>query len=389
MKIENVQVLELSFPHPEGHKWEKGEVSAHGWDQVIVVIDTDDGIRGIGESYHLKNPRVVSAAIRSTLAPLLIGRDPMESESIWEFLYGRTQQLGSTAVAALAGIDTAIYDIVSKAAGVPLYKLLGGKDRAIPTYVGGHVLGWRSVDNLDDLVAEAQIYVDRGFKALKIRGGRGLPDRGDIESVKALREAFGPKIDILVDANNEYKDFNTAAKMAAALEPYGIFWLEDCFTFSSAVHPDEIARLSGSTNVRIATGGNTFSRFGLEALLKAGGVDVVMANTAKAGGVSEVRKMQALVSASNGKYSAHCDGGLNAFSNLHAFASAPPHITESMHLEWDPIWPFADLVTRPLEVDDGYVLLPKEPGLGTELVEGVEARFASSEDTWFKMEEKF
>ena len=389
MKIENVQVLNLSFQHPEGHKWEKGEVSARGWDQVLVVIDTDQGIRGIGESYHLKNPAVVVSAITQTLAPLLVGREATDIEAIWEFLYGRTQQLGATAVAAIAGIDTALHDILSKAAEIPLYRLLGGHERAIPTYVGGHVLGWRSIDDLDDLVAEAKVYVDQGYKALKIRGGRGLPDRGDIESVKALREAYGDKIDILVDANNEYKDFQTAARMAEALEPFGVFWLEDCFTFSSAVHPKQISELSRNTRMRIATGGNTFSRFGMQQVLEAGGVDVVMANTAKAGGISEVRKIQALVSAANGKYSAHCDGGLNAFSNAHVFASAPPHITEGMHLEWDPIWPFEELVTSPLVVDDGFVILPDEPGLGTELRPDAEKRHAASQDTYFKLSEKF
>lgn len=389
MKIENVRVLNLSFKHPAGHTWEKGEVSARGWDQVIVVIDTDQGIRGIGESYHLKNPSVVAAAVADTLAPLLVGREATDIEAIWEFLYGRTQQLGATAVAAIAGVDTALHDILSKAADLPLYKLLGGHERAIPTYLGGHILGWRSLDDLDDLVAEATGYVNQGYTALKLRGGRGLPDRGDIESVKALREAFGSKIDILVDANNEYKDFQTAARMAEALEKYNVFWLEDCFTFSSAVHPKEIARLSASTLMRIATGGNTFSRFGMQQVLEAGGVDVVMANTAKAGGISEVRKIQAMISAANGKYSAHCDGGLNAFSNAHVFAAAPPHITEGMQLEWDPIWPFEELVTRPMQIDDGHVILPDEPGLGTELREDLEKTHQGTDDTYFKLTEKF
>lgn len=384
MKISNVDVLVMSFQHPEGHRWDKGEVSAIGWDQVVVRLGTDDGLVGIGESYHLKNPLAVAATIEHTFAPMLLGRDPFDVERIWQTLFARAQQLGSTAVGALAGVDTACFDLMGQALGVPLYRLLGGRtlDR-VKVYAGSHALGWRDPDDLDDLVDEARRYVDMGVQALKIRGGRALPDPGDLETVKALREAFGDRIDILVDANNEYKDHDTSIRMARALAEFDIYWLEDCFAFSAAFHPKEMARLAQESPVNIASGGNVFSRFGLQQLLDAGGVDVVMANTAKAGGVSEVKKIQALCSAANRKFSSHCDGGLNTLSNLHAFASGPPHIVDGMYFEWDPVWPLEQLLATPPVLRDGYMELPEAPGLGSALRDGVAEEHPLRPDTWY------
>lgn len=387
MKIAKVDVLVMSFDHPPGHKWEKGEVSSEGWDQVVVQLTTDDGLVGIGESYHLKNPLAVAATVEHTFAPMLVGRSPYDVERIWQTLFARAQQLGSTAVGALAGVDTACFDLMGQALGVPVYQLLGGRtlDR-VKVYAGGHVLGWRDPDNpaeMEDIVAEAQRYVDMGIRALKIRGGRALPHRGDLETVRVLREAFGDSIDILVDANNEYRDHDSSIRMARALDEYNIYWLEDCFAFSAAFHPQEMARLSAEAPMNIASGGNVFSRFGLQQLLNAGGVDVIMANTAKAGGISETKKIQALTSAANRKFSSHCDGGLNTLSNLHVFASAPPHTVDGMYFEWDPVWPLDQLLADPPVLRDGYVELPTTPGLGSALREGVLEDHPLKSGTWY------
>jgi D-galactarolactone cycloisomerase len=385
MRIEEVRVIQLTFKHPAGHRWEKGEVSANGWDQVLVEIRTDDGLSGLGESYHLKNPRAVAALIEHTFAPLLIGRDPFAVEQAWQAMFQRSQQLGSAAIGAISGVDTAIHDVIAKSLGLPLYKFLGGADgfRA-RAYVGGHALGWRELDDLDDLIAEARRYVDAGFTALKIRGGRALPHRGDIESVRVLREAFGDRIEILVDANGEYLDYKTAVRMARELSAFNVYWLESPFTFSTSFHPEELARLSQDSPIRIASGGSTFGRFGLQRLLDTGGSDIIMANVAKAGGISEMRKLQAMISAHNGKLSPHTDGGVNAYANLHSFAAAPPHIIADMYFEWDPVWPFTTAFTAPPVVQDGWITVPNVPGLGAELAPEVISTYAMDDGTWFK-----
>lgn len=380
-----MDVLALTIPHPEGHRWVKGELSALGWDQVIVRIATSNGLVGLGESYHVKNTSAVVAAIESSLRPLLIGESPFTIERHWQRMFQRVQQMGSAGIAAISGVDTALHDVVSRDLGIPLVTLLGGDpERRVPLYVGGHALGWRDIDDLDDLVTEARHYVDRGFKALKLRGGRALPDRGDVDSVKALREAFGDEIDILVDANGEYDDLTTSLRMAKELQDYNVFWLESPMTFSTAFHPEETADLSRRSLMRIASGGSTFSRFGFKRLSDAGGSDVLMVNTAKAGGISETRKILAMASASNTAYSPHCDGGLNAYSNLHMFGAAPPHIVKRMYMEWDPLWPFANVFTSPPNMSDGYANISSGPGIGTDLLPGIEDRYPLQTDVWFK-----
>jgi L-alanine-DL-glutamate epimerase-like enolase superfamily enzyme len=389
MRITDIRVDVLTFPHPPGHKWEKGAISATGWDQVIVHVDTDESITGIGEAYHLKNPTVVAEVVTSRLKPLVVGHDPFDVASLWERMFSRVTQIGAAGVAAIAGIDTACWDVIGRALGQPVHRLLGrGGDEPVrvPAYVGGHVLGWQPLDELDKLVEETQGYVDAGFRAIKIRGGRGLPHRGDIESVRALRDAFGDELTILVDANTEYRDYKTALRMCHELDALGVGWIEDCFAFSVAFTSAEMARLAQESPIPVASGGNVFSRFGVKALIAAGGVDVITANTAKTGGISEVRHIQSLASAFNITYTAHCDGGLNTLSNLHVFAAAPPHLTQKVFFEWDPIWPLEELLTHPPVVEDGWITVPDRPGLGSDLVEGVQERRALRADSWFRTE---
>ena len=373
MRISDVKVHIMTFPHPPGHEWNKGDTSAQAWDQIVVEVHTDEGIVGIGESYHLKNPMSVATTVEQSLRPLLLGRDPFNIESLWNDMFQRTHQLGFAASGSIGGVDTALHDIKGQALGVPIYELLGGRTTPthVPAYVGGHCLGWRALDDLDDLVAECKVYVDQGFKGLKLRGGRPGRHGGDIESVKAVREAFGDSIDILIDANGEYKDSHTALTMARLLAEHDVFWLESPLTYSTSYHPAELARVSREAPIRIATGGNLFNRFGARQLLEAGSSAVVMLNVSKAAGISETKKIQALLSAFNSKYSPHCEGGFNALANLHAFASAPPHLTHGMYFEWDPLWPNADLMTEAPKVVDGCVVLPDGPGLGSKMKPGV------------------
>lgn len=384
MKITDVETIALSIPHPEGHQWLKGEISSQGWDLLIIRVHTDEGISGIGEAYHLKNPYAVVSTIEHSLKPLLIGQDPFETEQLWTKMFSRTLQLGSAAIAGIAGIDTALWDIKGKALNMPVHRLLGGAAMTeIPLYTGGHVLGWRPLDNLADLVEEAERYVSRGFKALKMRGGRGLPNRGDIESARALREAFGDSIELLIDVNSEYGDYSSCERMARALEEMNLYWLEDPFRFTIHYHNEETARLSREAKVPISTGGNVYGRFSIKRIIEHGGVDYVMANVSKAGGVSEVRKIINLIETWGLKYSPHCDGGLNAMANFHLFASAPPHVTANVYHEFDPVYPYDQLLTDPPVIRDGKAVLSDKPGFGTDLLEDLEKRFPLAEDTWF------
>ncbi|MEX2452039.1 MAG: mandelate racemase/muconate lactonizing enzyme family protein [Rhodospirillales bacterium] len=384
MKITRIETIPLTFPHPKGHRWDKGGIMSHGWDQVIVRVHTDEGISGIGESYHLKAPETVVAAIENSLAPLVIGADPFDTDQLWTKMFARTIQLGAAAIGAIAGIDTAFWDIKGKVLGLPVYKLLGGAHtKEVPLYVGGHTLGWRDLDNMADLVAEARGYYEQGYRAFKLRGGRGYPKKGDVDSVRAMREAFGDGIEILIDVNSEYGEYTAAMRAIRQLDGYNVHWVEDPFRFSIPNNIEDMAKLSLNSPVPIATGGNVFGRVPVKRLMERGGIDYVLSNVAKSGGVTEVRKIITLVEAWNRKYVPHCDGGLNTLANIHLYASAPPHVVENAYMEWDPVWPLADLLTHPPAVKNGKALLPERPGFGSDLIAGVEKEFALDRTTWF------
>jgi D-galactarolactone cycloisomerase len=384
LKITDIEVIPLTIPHAPGHQWIKGGTSATGWDLLVVRVHTDEGISGIGEAYHLKNPWAVMPTIEHSFKPMLIGADPFDTEQLWAKMFLRSIQMGSVAIAAMGGIDTALWDIKGKALGLPVYKLLGGAStKEIPLYAGGHVLGYRTLDNLADLVEEAQRYVKRGFKALKMRGGRGYPNRGDIESAQTLRKAFGDDVELLIDVNSEYGDYATAERMAHELEPIHLYWLEDVFSFTIQNNNEEFARFARETKVPIATGGNIYGRSTVKRLVEHGGIDYVMANVSKAGGITEVRKIITLIDTWKLKYSPHCDGGLNALGNFHLYASAPPHTTTNVYHEFDPVYPYDQLLTHPPVIKDGKGIVPERPGLGSDLLDDVEKRFPFQSDTWF------
>ncbi len=384
MKITDIETIALSIPHPPGHTWLKGGTSATGWDLLIVRVHTDEGISGIGEAYHLKNPWAVIPTIEHSLKPLLIGQDPFDTELLWARMFIRTIQLGSVAIAAMAGIDTALWDIKGKALGLPVYKLLGGATvKEIPLYAGGHVLGYRTLDNLSDLVKEAEKYTRRGFKALKLRGGRGYPHRGDLESAKAHRNAFGEDVEILIDVNSEYGDYATAERMIQEFEPIKLYWIEDLLSFNIHNNTEETVRLARQSRIPLATGGNIYGRATVKRIVEQGGVDYIMTNVSKAGGISEVRKIVTLVDTWKLKYSPHCDGGLNALANFHLYASAPPHVTANVYHEFDPGYPYEQLLAHPPVIRDGKAMVSDRPGLGSDLLAGLEKKFPYKSDTWF------
>lgn len=334
--------------------------------EVIIRLRTDEGISGIGhvDSLH-HHPRVAVSIVQNILKPVVIGEDPFNIEHVWEKMYEACgYPLGIT---ALGGVNVAMWDIVGKKLGVPIYKLLGGDQTVVlRPYIGTYSLGWRALTDMHDLVEEAKSYVKEGYTAIKIRGGRGLPKhREDIEAVKALRNEFGDEIDILIDANGGYT-FSEALIMASELEKYNVFWLEDP-VYESAIK----AKIAEKVNIPIHSGGakGSLSRFDLKNFLEMGGTDIIGAGTEHGGGISEMMKMIAMVSAWDLKLAPHAHEVLGSLATFHAFLAAPKRITDGMYMEWDPGAPWEELLTDPPRFKDGRIVISDKPGLGTDVKE--------------------
>ena len=380
MRITSVRTLLISEALDE--PWQMGLGTAYKGDEVLVVVDTDEGVTGLGASYHAHTPHAISSIIDSKLAPLVVGESPLQIQALWEKMFFGTIHLGGGAAQALAGIDIALWDILGKVTGQPVYRLLGAGESAteanpegaprMTAYVGCQTLGIR--DDLESLIAEAKGYVAAGFPAVKLRGGAGV--EADVRAVRAVREAVGPDVDIMVDANARYS-WPEAVKLVKRLEEHDTAWLEDPFDFTVAYHREEIAKLRALSSTPIASGGNVHTRFDMRDLVDKGGVDHLTPDVVKSAGISESMKIAALASANNIVVSTHTYNGLTQVANLHFAAAVPAHVRG--YVEWDAgaVNAFRDeLVVPAVDVIDGVITVPSGPGLGVQLASDLEERFA-------------
>ncbi|MEM2881625.1 MAG: mandelate racemase/muconate lactonizing enzyme family protein [Candidatus Bathyarchaeia archaeon] len=337
-------------------------------DAVLVRIETGDGLVGIGEAHHAKSPTVIEKLINANLRPLLLGRDPFQIELIWQTLYSQyspaspTHGVGSAGVIALSGVDIALWDLLGKALGQPLYNLLGGRYRPkIRAYVGGLALGWKGIE---ELLGEARRYVGEGFTALKLRIGRGVEE--DVELVRAAREGLGDKVDLMVDANSRYSSAKEAIRLADRLAGLGIAWLEEPFP-SDRLAP--YRALAKRARIPIAAGENHFTRFGLQPLIQLGLIDIAQPDVTKSGGLTELRKIAAMADAWGISLAPHIyPSGVGMAAALHLLVSVPNALIAEYEPPGDnPL--MAGLLKNPIRAIDGFLEPPEGPGLGIEIDE--------------------
>ncbi|HUO23794.1 MAG TPA: L-rhamnonate dehydratase [Caulobacteraceae bacterium] len=264
----------------------------HSW--TVVEVETDDGIVGLGNVALA--PRIAKAIIDEYLTPLVVGQDPWDYEYLNQRMYRATHAWGRKGVgmAAISAVDIAIWDILGKSVGKPVFKLLGGRTKEkIPCYYSKL---YRT--DLAEMQREAQIFLDQGFRAFKMRFGYG-PAHGaegvaeNLRSVEAVREVIGYDNDLMLECymgwNLEY-----AKRMLPKLERYQPRWLEE------PVIADDIngyAELSRLTSIPISGGEHEFGLYGFQQLLEQRAVSVVQYDTNRVGGITMAHKINALCEA--------------------------------------------------------------------------------------------
>ena len=222
--------------------------------------------------------------------------------------------MGYASVMALSGLDLALWDIRGKSLGLPLYRLLGGGSCSIPAYAGGISLGWQDPDKLAD---EARMHVQGGYRALKLRAG-DTPLR-DIHRVRAVREALGEGIEIMVDANTGYC-LEDVCRVMPAFDDYGVFWLEEPFP-AHDYRDYKIASTLG--RVPLAAGENHFARFEYTRLVEDSAVRFAQPDLSKTGGITEACRIAALCSAWKITLNPHTSAtGINMAASIHMLAAA-------------------------------------------------------------------
>ena len=322
--------------------------------QIVVRIKTDAGVEGVGEAFAYGAPLAVCNVIEESLAPLIVGQDPLRIEHLVDVMHRGTMIYGRRGLAmfAISGVDIALWDLLGKARHATVFELLGGATRPrLPVYAS-----LMRYDSPKAVAAACQGFVKQGFTMLKLH-------QTDVESVRAAREAVGPSVELMLDVNCPWTPAEALA-MARALAPYRLFWFEE------PVWPPEdytgLAEVTRETDTPIALGENESTLYGFREIIERRAGDILQPSITKVGGITEFRKIAALAQAANRPIAPHSFYfGPGLAATLHMAAtwggSTPVEFPTGEHET-----PF---LTRPIQARDGHVDVPTGPGLGVEINE--------------------
>lgn len=370
VQIRSIEAIPLSFRLPEGKTVRLGVGATTKRDAIIVKVVSDDGVIGYGEAHPGRSPGAIVSLIHNTLAPMLTGLSVHDTNSVWtrvNRMQLSSHGLGAGAALALSGIDMALWDLRAKSLGIPLYSLLGGSRKPIAAYAGGISMGFQAPDALAD---EAQSYVDRGYRAVKLRLGDNPKD--DIARVQRVRTQLGDQITILVDANTSYS-VSDARAVLPSLEDCKVAWLEEPFGCNDFGAYRQAAQLT--KGVALAAGENHYTRFEFARLIEERAVSILQPDLSKSGGISEGLKIAAMASAWGLPVHPHSSAtGINHLASIHFLAS----IDNGGYFEAcvSAFNPLRDMFGSPFSIDqEGFVQPSTVPGIGLEIDESVFTKF--------------
>ena len=336
----------------------------------FVEIVTDEGISGWGEAVLEGHASTVMECVRE-MREHLLGADPMRIEDVFNTLYrAGFYRGGGVLMSAISGIDQALWDIKGKYFGAPVYELMGGacRDRM-------RVYSWIGGDRPSDVGQAAKERMDAGFTAVKMNatGGRQMIDTYDkidavLERVAAIREACGRYFGIAVDFHGRVHK-PMAKILAKKLEEFDLMFIEEPVLCE---HMEDFKEIAASCNIPIATGERLFTKYDFKRLFAAGGVDIIQPDLSHAGGITECKKIASMAEAHDVALAPHCPLGpiaLAACLNVDATSYNAVIQEQSIGIHYNVGKSVLDYVTNKEDFAfvDGYVQLPKRPGLGVEV----------------------
>lgn len=336
----------------------------------FVEIETDEGVTGWGEAVLEGHASAVLACVQE-YKDYLIGKDPARIEDIWSTIYrAGFYRGGGVLMSAISGIDQALWDIKGKVFGVPAWQLMGGACRdkmKVYSWIGG--------DRPSDVGAAAKEKMDEGFTAIKMNATEELQmidsyDKLDavLERVAAIRESCGKYFGIAIDFHGRVHK-PMAKVLAKKLEEFDPMFIEEPVLCESMECFKEIA---AACNIPIATGERLFTKYDFKRLLEAGGVDIIQPDLSHAGGLTEVKKIGAMAEAYDVALAPHCPLGpiaLAACLNVDATSYNAVIQEQSMGIHYNVGKTVLDYVDNKedFKFTDGFVELPKLPGLGVQV----------------------
>ncbi|MBI3126996.1 MAG: mandelate racemase/muconate lactonizing enzyme family protein [Candidatus Tectomicrobia bacterium] len=332
----------------------------NGIDSVLVDVDTDAGVSGIGWIFAFGRKKVRGIQLMiDDLGEMLEGEDALAIERCWRRMWNAVTFIGHSgaAVIAMSPIDTALWDIAAKVAGLPLYKLLGGARESVEAYASQGLWLHQTVDELQE---EAASFAARGFKGVKMRVGK--PDREeDIARVRAVREAVGPGTKLMVDVNQVW-DAPTAIQMGRRLEEFDVAWIEEPLPYEDL---EGCAQVSRALDTPVCTGETNYTSQDFRRMCELGTADILMPDLMRMGGVTEWMKAARVAQAFHLPVTPHL---FMEFSS-HLFSASPNAIWQEYQPWWEPV------LREPVDFREGLIHLKPIPGAGFEWDEKAVAKY--------------
>ncbi|NLO08236.1 MAG: mandelate racemase/muconate lactonizing enzyme family protein [candidate division WS1 bacterium] len=330
------------------------ELSIH-----LVRVTREDGAVAWGEGWHGDAAEFAQAV--EQLAPVIADADPLDRGALWERMVDRLTGLKEPLAAgapALSAIDIALWDLAGRALDLPVYQLLGGRRMArLDAYATGIYLEEPRI-----AAQKAQAMVEAGFRGVKIKAGAGVAQ--DIAVAEAVREVLGPQAPLLVDANQAFEDRDEAMELGAALDRLEVFWYEE--PLPPGDWKDYVV-LRNALNTPIAGGERLRSPGAFLQAMLVGALDVVMPDVRLCGGITGMMKIAELARWFNVSVSPHnWASQIGALASGHAAVTLPNCYMTEIEATRTPA---SDMLVRPLQFEDGFVVIPDAPGLGIEVRE--------------------
>ena len=377
MKISEIETFVVGNPPPHfgGRYW------------VFVKLVSDSGIVGYGEVYSVPfHPRVVERMIEDVGDRYVLGASPFETERLWRRVYSRgyTQRADLSLVSVLSGLEMACWDIVGKELDKPVYELLGGR---VHEKLRSYSYLYPDPEDASDVYVDADLaaeraaqFVEQGFTAVKFDPVSPYsafdPRQLSLEQleraetfVRKLREAVGSRADLLVGTHGQMTAAS-AIRLARRIEPYDPLWLEEPVPPDNV---DEMARVAHAINIPVATGERLATKYEFASLLGRQAVAIVQMALGRVGGILEAKKIAGMAEAHYAQIAPHlyC-GPIEGAANIQLDTGSPNFLIQEGIQTWGGF--HAEILERPIEWQDGYIIPPTGPGLGVELDEEVAAR---------------
>ena len=348
MKITDIKAVSIDLG-PNPRPWADATYSNQRRVFGYVEVVTDEDVTGFCPA------PATPSVVEGDLKPVLVGENPLDIERLWSLMWEGWRHPKMDEAMTISKIDIALWDLFGKALGQPTWRLLGGARPVVAAYAAGGM--YQEGKDVDELVAEMIGFVEDGFRHVKMKVGR-LPVNEDVARVRAVREAIGPDIELMIDGNHVWSP-SEAILFGRACEEFRPFWLEE------PVNPWDYrgcAEVARALDMPVATGENVSTRYAFRDMIDARAADIIQADALYCGGLTEWRRIAAYAAAHNIPMSPH--------GNAHVGAVGVAAVPNGMIVEvgfYAGKKPASPPLVAPVEVKDGFIHMTEEPGIGFQI----------------------